>query len=214
VINTLIEQRKQAVRKGFFICAFVLLLGLSSLWAQKFEITPFAGYQFGGNVSARDADLSIKDSTAFGLTVDIYVRPNIYLELTYIHQDTDVDINDYLTVKRFMLDTVVQYFQIGGLIETQSGSLRPFGIFTAGATLFNPKEAGISSAWRLSFTIGGGAKIFFSEHLGIRLQGQLLFPYITGGGGFFCGLPGGCYITLEGNLMVQANVTAGVILAF
>ena len=47
-----------------------------------------------------------------------------------------------------------------------------------------------------------------------RLEGRLHFPFISGGSGFWCGLPGGCAITVGGELMVQATLNAGVIFAF
>ena len=149
----------------------------------------------------------------YGVILDITVRPNTKLELSYSRQDTRVEFRG-VGFESANIDASVEYWQIGGLVEYPRDRVRPFGLFTLGATHFNPKEAGISSVWRFSGTIGGGVKVFLSPNIGLRLQGRLLMPYISGGSSIFCGLPGGCYVTLGGTVLLQADVTAGLILAF
>jgi hypothetical protein len=197
--------------------SFLVLLtfgwGLSSGWAQQAEITPLIGFQFGGKFSVQRGSLNIKDAMNYGVILDITVRPNTQLELSYSRQDTRVEFRG-VGIDNPIIDAAVEYWQIGGLVEYPKDRVRPFGLFTLGATHFNPKTTGISSVWRFSGTVGGGVKVFLSPNLGLRLQGRLLFPYIAGGSSIFCGLPGGCYVTLGGTVMLQADVTAGLILAF
>ena len=137
------------------------------------------------------------------------------LELAYIRQDTELWLRDALTgIKSPLFDMAVEHFQIGGLYELRPGRVRPFGLFTAGLTHFNPKPKERSSEWRFSFGFGGGVKAFVSEHLGFRFQGRLLFPYFGGGGGLWCSAPGGCFVTLDGRVALQLDFTGGIILAF
>jgi hypothetical protein len=201
----------------FLRFAFLLILtvglGLSSTWAQQVEITPLVGYQFGGKITVQRGTLNIKDDLNYGVILDITVRPNTQLELSYSRQDTQVEFRGAV-VDNPVIDATVEYWQIGGLIEYPRDRVRPFGLFTLGATHFNPKETGIGSVWRFSGTIGGGVKVFLSPNIGVRLQGRLLLPYISGGSSIFCGLPGGCYVTVGGRVLLQADATAGLILAF
>jgi opacity protein-like surface antigen len=196
-----------------FLVMLTFGLGLSSGWAQQVEITPLIGYQFGGKVTVQRGTLNIKDSMNYGVILDITVRPNTQLELSYSRQDTRVEVRG-VNIDNPIHDATVEYWQIGGLVEYPKDRVRPFGLFTLGATHFNPKTAGVSSVWRFSGTIGGGVKVFLSPNIGLRLQGRILLPYLSGGSSFFCGLPGGCYVTLGGTVLLQADVTAGLILAF
>ena len=188
-------------------------LGLSTAWAQQVEITPLVGYQFGGKITVQRGSLNIKDDLNYGVILNITVRPNTQVELSYSRQDTRVEFRG-VGFENVNIDASVEYWQIGGLVEYPKDRVRPFGVFTLGATHFNPKATGVSSVWRFSGTIGGGVKVFLSSNIGLRLQGRLLLPYMTGGSSIFCGLPGGCYVTLGGTVLIQADVTAGLILAF
>ncbi len=201
----------------------VMVIGFSapSAFAQygydshRFEISPFAGYQFGGRLSVQAGTLSIKDDLNYGATLDFYLRPGMQVELAYIRQDTELWLRDALTgIKSPLFDMAVEYFQIGGLYEIRPGRVRPYGLVTAGLTHFNPKPKERSSEWRFSFGFGGGVKAFVSEKIGFRFQGRLLFPYFSAGGGFWCSVPGGCFVALDGRLLVQADFTGGIFLAF
>ena len=187
--------------------------GFSPVRAQQVEVTPLVGYQFGGKFTVQRGTLNIKDDLNYGVIMDITVKPNAQLELSYSRQDTRVEFRG-VGFENVNIDATVEYWQIGGLVEYPKDRVRPFGLFTLGATHFNPKATGVSSVWRFSGTIGGGVKVFLSPNVGLRLQGRLLLPYISGGSTIFCGLPGGCYVTLGGTVLLQADVTAGLILAF
>ena len=181
----------------------------------RFEISPFVGYQFGGKLNVRAGTLSIKDAMNYGAALDIYIRPGVQIELAYIRQDTELWLRDVLTgIKSPLFDMAVEYFHIGGLYELRPGRVRPYGLVTAGLTHFNPKPKERSSEWRFSFGFGGGIKAFVTERIGFRFQGRLLFPYFGSGGGLWCSAPGGCFVSLDGRLVVQADFTGGIFLAF
>lgn len=204
----------------FFILIFALgllptLAQQSATW-NKFEITPFVGYHFGGKISVRDGNLTFKDNIGYGVIADISVRPGMQVEILYSHQPSELRLKNYATgVQESLFDASIDYWQIGGLAEFFKGGMaKPFGVMTLGVTHLNPKEVGYSSEVRFSFGLGGGAKIQPSQHIGFRLDGRLYFTYIAGGGGLWCGLPGGCWVTLGGEAIVQAQLNAGLIIAF
>jgi len=198
-----------------------LILGALPGFAQqpppwnRIEITPFVGYQFGGSIRIRDGHLRIKDDVNFGFALDITLRPGAQLEFMYNRQSTEMRIETFYTPKETLFDLAMEYYQIGGLYEVYRDDMfRPFGVMTLGFAHFSPQKSEISSEVRFAFGLGGGVKVFPAQHVGLRLEGRLHFPFVSGGSGFWCGLPGGCAITLGGELMVQVSLNAGLILAF
>ena len=106
----------------------------------------------------------------------------------------------------------VGYIQIGGVQEMDMDNIRPFGVFTLGTTYFKPQDATYQDAWKFSVTLGGGVKIWFSDRVGIRLQGRLMLPMFWGGVGFTVGT-GGAGLTMGGGTsMVQGDFTGGLII--
>ena len=205
------------------LLTLILMTGICSfpLFAQygydshRFEISPFAGYQFGGKLGIQAGTLSIKDVMNYGVALDIYIRPGVQIELSYTRQDTELRLRDIFTGQRSPLfDMAVEYYQIGGLYELRTGRVRPYGLLSVGLTHFNPKPKDRSSEWRFSFGFGGGVKAFVTERIGFRFQGRMLFPYFGQGGGLWCSAPGGCFVSLDGRLVVQADFTGGIFLAF
>jgi hypothetical protein len=200
----------------------IFALGLLPTFAQqstagdRFEIAPFVGYHFGGKIRVREGDISIKDNIGYGIMVDIALRPGTKLEILYSHQPSELRLKRYATgIRETLFDASVDYWQIGGLQEFyKQGITQPFAVATLGVTHLNPKSVNASSELRFSFGFGGGAKIMPSEHFGFRLDGRLYLTYIAGGAGFWCGLPGGCWVTMGGEMMAQVQLNAGLIIAF
>ncbi|MEE8604385.1 MAG: hypothetical protein V3S65_03340 [Candidatus Aminicenantaceae bacterium] len=209
------------MKKNLLTLILMIGIGAIPIFAQyeydshRLEISPFAGYQFGGKLSVQAGTLSIKDAMNYGVALDFYIRPGMQVELAYIRQDTELRLANVLTGQKSPLfDMAVEHYQIGGLYEIRPGRVKPFALLTAGLTHFNPKPKDRSSEWRFSFGFGGGIKAFVSERIGFRFQGRLLFPYFPQGGGLWCSAPGGCFVALNGRLIVQADFTGGIFLAF
>ena len=91
-------------------------------------------------------------------------------------------------------------------------NIRPFGAFTLGTTYFTPQEGGYQDEWKFSMTLGGGVKIWFSDRVGIRLQGRLMLPMFWGGAGFSVGTGGSGFYLGGGTSMVQGDFTGGLII--
>jgi hypothetical protein len=130
----------------------------------------------------------------------------------YNRLDTEVTIIEELfdTVKS-AFNVSIQYFQGGAQFEMEKGKFRPFAAFTLGVTLFNPTINGINSDWRFSFTAGGGIKYYFLNDIGIRLQWRFLIPVYFSSGALFCGNEG-CGAVISGSaLLLQYDLTAGLV---
>ncbi len=173
------------------------------------EIIPIAGYQWGGGANTREGELNIKGNPQYGIALDYYVTRESAVELSYTRQDTELESRTFGGIRETLFDMSVEYFQIGGLRTFKSGRFQPFGMFTLGATRFAPKDVGVGDEWRFSTVLSLGGKFMATERIGLRLHGQLLMPFINGGGGFFCGGGAGCSVGIGGTAMVQGNVGGG-----
>jgi hypothetical protein len=161
------------------VVALLLLLLPAIASAQgRFELTPTASYNFGGSIDGEDTDffdvdLEAEDSQAFGLTFGIPLSPWAQIEILASRQSTELQFDEGLFGGDFdVADFDVAYYHVGGLFTWGSGQIHPFVVASLGVTQLDPDVAGASSESRFSASIGGGVKIFFNDHVGIRLEGR------------------------------------------
>jgi hypothetical protein len=165
--------------RRFFSLAWLLVFVPAAASAQnRFEITPTASYNFGGTIDAEetdlfDFDLEAADSAAFGITFDIPVSPWAQIELLASRQSTELEFDEGLFGgSTGVADFDVSYYHVGGLFSWGSGQIHPFIVASLGVTELSPDVPGASSETRFSASLGGGVKIFFSDHVGLRLEGR------------------------------------------
>ncbi len=176
----------------------------------KFELSGLYGYQWGGTVRGYDGDYVIASSGAWGIVADITIRPGAQIELSYSRQDADLMWKSK-GIEEKLFDVGVEYWQIGGLAEfKRQGNVRFFGLMTLGATHFDPKGSQYADDWRFSTVFGVGAKVFFSEKVGLRLQATMPVTWLWSTG--YCDWFYGCGVTGQG--VVQGNLSAGLTFAF
>ena len=185
----------------------VILLAASSASAREFEITPFFGYQFGGSVETfyegRYQDVDINDSENWGLMLNIGLSPTTQIELLYNTQNTKADANRFDD----SLDLNIDYWQVSLLWGFKPyEKVNPYLVFGIGGTWLRPD--GFSSLSRFSGNFGGGAKIYFSDRIGVRLEGRFYGTYISSSTSY-CD-PFWCYGYT--NSLYQFDVSAGLII--
>jgi hypothetical protein len=179
------------------------------------EVALWGGYQGGGSFDVEGGELHLPGAPSVGITVDVTVREDAQVELSYSRQATELRLRGgALAPSTTLMDMAVEYYQLGGLLEWPHARWRPFFAMTIGATRFAPEPADVASVWRFSGVLGGGTKLELTEHLRLRLQGRLLLPWISGSSSFFCSLPGGCLISVSGTVMAQGDVSAGLVAVF
>lgn len=194
--------------------ALLMLVCIASLVpsvteAREFEITPFIGYQFGGDVSTfyqnQYQDVSIDSSENFGLMLNLGLSEMIQLELLYNTQDTTAN------AQRFddSLGLNIDYWQLSMLWGfSPESQINPYVVFGIGGTWLRPD--GFDSTSKFSGNIGGGVKIFFSDSIGVRLEGRFYGTYINSTTSY-CD-PFWCYG--YNNSLYQFDVSAGLIIRF
>ena len=206
------------VRTCLILFALVLLCVPSSAWGQrkKGDISVNVGWQWGGGITTPDGRFEVAPSINYGLEVNVLARREGEIVLLYNRQDSEVIQRGGGAVPDDTLFGVaVNYFQIGGAgIAPVDGPLKPYVALTLGLTWFDPKQSGVSSSWRFSGSLGGGIKISPTERIGFRAQGRWWFNIITAGSTWWCGLPGGCAVSVSGTVISQGEVSGGLMVNF
>lgn len=196
----------------------IILLCHDSVQAQgRFEITPFGGYMFGGKMRFYEGDFKIQDNATYGILLDAEIAPGTKIELFWSQMNTTAEFRagfGYEDLRIDPFDINVGYIQVGSLREIDYDNIKPFGIITLGTTYFSPQGTRYDQTWKFSTTLGGGAKIFFTDRIGIRLQGRLMLPMFWGGAGLSVGSGGAGFTVGAGTSMVQGDFSAGLIFAF
>ncbi|RLD61951.1 MAG: hypothetical protein DRJ05_01450 [Bacteroidetes bacterium] len=202
---------------GIIALAFLLVYPNSVSAQGKIELSPLVGYQFGGKLRMYEGDLKIKDDMNYGLAISTEMAQDTRLEFIWTSMQTSADFRPYYGYGYLEggFDLNINYYQIGGLKEFPSGgAVVPFGEFTMGAVQFTPSDVNVSETWRFSVALGGGAKIWLSDRIGIRLQGRLLMPLYFQGVSLYAGTGGSGMGVGAGVPILQGDFMAGLIFAF
>lgn len=189
-----------------------------SLSAQgKIEITPMGGYMFGGKIRFYEGDFKIKDNADYGLALDAEVAHDTKIEISWNHMISTAEFNPYFGYDELQIapfDIYAGYIQVGAVREMDLDNVTPFGLLTIGTAYFIPQGTRYDQTWKFGASLGGGAKIWLSDHLGIRLQGRLLMPMFWGGAGLSVGTGGAGVSVGASTTMLQGDFLGGLIFAF
>ena len=200
-------------------CILFLLPVAAAAQAGRVEITPLAGYRLEGDFDDPDGELidlgedaRVDEGSVFGVVVDVPLSYNWKLQLLANRQETSFIADDgLLTPDRELGDLTLTMVHAGFAFEWGAGHVRPYISVTGGITRLDPQFSGLDAENRLSGSLGGGVKIFFSEHLGLRLDGR----------GYWTNLDDDAfddrdrrrrYDTDDG--LYQAEASAGLVIAF
>jgi hypothetical protein len=197
--------------------SFVLLAAAVPAAAQTVEITPFAGYRFGGSFELVDdgRNLEVKESAAFGASLGVSVAADGELEALYSRQDTRLASGGLFTSTPFF-DLVVETYQLGGnyLLREEEDRVRPYIGVGLGVTRLVPEPNDLEHETRFSASFAGGVKAYFSHHFGLRLEVRGLFTILESDSRVFCDSFGGCLVHTSGTELSQGEVRGGLIVRF
>jgi hypothetical protein len=186
----------------------------------QFEITPYGAFSFGGTFNDADGEISasLDDSESFGLLLNFREASNTQWEILYSRQSTIAGI-DQLQGSDINVDLDIHYLQGGGTYQGDGDKVRPYLAATIGVAHIDVKSSGFDSDSFFSFSLGPGLQIFPHERFGIRLEARFFGTLVRSGSNLFCvSDPGnamaGCALTVNGEVMWQTHVMAGVVFRF
>jgi hypothetical protein len=177
------------------------------------DVTPFAGWRFGGELNTQQAGYtsssSIGPAASFGAIIDIPVGNPRSLELYYSREPTTIS---GALAGSPVRDVTVSVYHLGlaEAVPTHDPRLSWLIVGSAGIT-----ELAASGASQTHFSVGvGGAVLFMaSEHVGVRLDLRALLT-LTGGGSGAVACSGGCVAQIYSTAFAQGEVGLGVIARF
>ena len=177
------------------------------------EITPYAGYTTGGNFedNTTGANLDVKDGGSFGLVLGVPDTPETQYELFYGFQRTKVTGGGTFGGGT-LFDLDIHYLHLGGAYMFPGNTVRPFLSGGLGATHFVPHGSGTSQKTYFSLSLGGGAKIPISGHVGLRFEGRGFLTILPDTTEVFCVSSGGaaCSVRVKGDVLGQLLLMAGI----
>ncbi len=209
--------QKSTIR-WFFICCLAATPVAAEEKPSRFELTPFAGYQFGGEfeLEINDTELELDEAQSFGLIFNVDVDADRQYEFLYSRQETELD-NEGLFLNEPVLDLDVEYLHVGGTLAFAGDSVRPYVVGTIGLSRFDPQGSGLDSETFFSFSFGGGAKLFADKRIGIRLEGRFFATLIDSDTEIFCRSGADtnfCAVKVDGDLLLQWQAMAGLVFRF
>jgi hypothetical protein len=189
------------------------------------EISPFAGYRFGGSFDSDDTedtgagvDVDIDDHSSYGLIVNWPAEPNTEYEVFFSRQSTSLETDSLFAPGEPVLDELdITHLQLGGTYLFEGDRAWPFMVATIGASRFEPDNSAYDSETFFAFSIGGGYKIALTPRIGLRLEGRALASVVSSDSAVFCRsdeVSSGCLIAVRGSLVWQWETSAGLRVRF
>ncbi len=190
---------------------------------RRLELTAFGGWEVSSDVTTSTGSIQIDDAPGYGVALDWALAPGQQAELLWVYSATDARLRGTIPGAQgsssFPVDS--HYLQLGGTYAVSRGTVEPFVSGSLGAALYLPGTIQLdgggtlapAATWRFAFTLGGGAKIWLGDRIGLRLQARLLAPVFFSGAAFYSG-PGGSALTVSAGIpYVQGDFSAGLTFA-
>ena len=146
----------------------------------RFELTPFAGYRWGGTIFADQTfvftqDVDVKSSANFGIDLGIPVGDSgMKIELMANRQSSELETtNGLFNPSNGVADIDITYLHAGLQIPfARSRNITPFFVVSAGIANLDPQLAGVSDETRFSASAGIGVKAPISDSVAFRFEGR------------------------------------------
>ena len=217
--------------RKFIVLVFVIACGASCALAQdsflqKFEVTPFGGYKFGGKInvsgqSGTEENLLIASNYDYGAMIDYSIWENFQAEFMLVRQPSTLSLQDFSTTPpttTALTNTTLSTYTFGAAYSFRGDSkIKPFIAGGAGWTNFtnidNPNGVYLGFYNKFAYNIGGGIKYYFSKYAGFRFDFRYFATRTTPGTGEECSYVG-CYEVSTTNHANQGDLNFGLILKF
>jgi len=216
-----------AFGKAFFV-SLMLLCAASIVQAQRqYEITPFVGTRFGGNIDVSQEGnpnvdyLKIKSSVDYGIMAGVTFWDSFEAEFMWNRQPTSLTSHDpfnntYTYVSSMNFD--MYQFDVLYSFLSPDRKLRPFAVAGVGFSHYGAGSVNgqpvLGFSNRFAYNLGGGVKYFFNPHWGLRAEIRWSPTHTTSGLSEYCDPFYGCAPTTTANKAEQGQANIGVIFRF
>ncbi len=177
------------------------------------ELSVWSGYMFGGKYDRYGYYYNIADGQDWGGALSVEFASNTFGEFTYNFLGTTADYrleNTVILPELKTEDININYFQLGTQhIFGRNEQVQPFGLVSLGMTYFNRDKN--DDIYAFSGMLGAGVKVFFTDNIGIRLQGRFMVPMYFSGIGFSIGTGGTSGGAYWGAYALQGDFSGGII---
>lgn len=211
------------MRHSLLAAAFTLAVLLpGSAYAQegRIELVPFAGWMFGGAYEADIGDFEIQESVGYGATLSFNMGRGAFIDLTYVRQDSDVELDSPLSDPDVDLKLSTNYIHIGGHREfgQYQAKFRPYIGGSLGMVIFDGEVNGDDRDNNEEFSLGlnGGFKYLFGteQRFGLRADMRGLWSWLPNDDyGYWCDFYG-CFVVQGTNTIAQGLASGGLIIKF
>jgi opacity protein-like surface antigen len=210
---------RQILGLALFLLAFPSLSAAqTSAEPLNFELTPFAGYRFGGEFDVADSDttLNLNDSPSFGLLFNIRQHANTQWEILYSQQKTDTTATGS-AANGAAVDVDIHILQGGGTYQGDGDTFMPYLAATIGGTHIKVHSGSSQSDTFWSGSIGLGLQIRPTERIGLRLEARGYGTLTSSSTDLFCQTgpeQNVCAIRIDGTVLWQLETFAGIVVRF
>lgn len=174
--------RKLLLSAGFLCAA-------SSLFAQYYEVAPVLGYTFSGKVDNGYGTYDMSNTFLYGGRIDVQITDLSYFELSVRRIDPTISYTSANGQESSKIDAGTAHYMVGYLREFTDGKIKPYGVISAGTSRYWTKaNATDYHQWFFSTEFGLGAKMFFNDNIGLRMQASVTTPWDFAGGGMYWGV--------------------------
>ncbi len=215
-------------RSGLAVAALIALVAAPTTRAgaqsayptSRGELTPFAGYQWGGTLNTDSfgtipsGELHEQSAFSWGVLLSYNTNWDSAFEIFYLRQSADVQFNPDREESRDVGTLANNYIQFGGRRDINTGGrITPFISGTLGVNILDASDTG--SEWRFAFSLGGGTRIKLpNPRLGLRVDVRwLATPVPSGDYATWCDA-WGCYATGGTAWLHQGQASGGLSIAF
>jgi hypothetical protein len=206
------------------LTSIALALAAAAARGQTVEITPVAGYRFGGgfateivtdSATSGVVDYEVEDAASLGAQLAFRVSRDGEIEVLYSRQGTRLETGGLFTGVP-VFDLALETWHAGGnyLFGEEDARVRPYIGMGLGVTRLLPEPEGLEDETRFSASFAGGAKIWLGKRVGVRVEARGFFTFLESDSQSFCQTGQGCQVHAQGSDISQVEVRAGVVLRF
>lgn len=214
------------MKKVTLLIIISAVLSGSNAFSQGLRLNVYSSYVFDDQVDSYNDQNdfyngTIKGGYQWGGGLEFMAHPNYGVELMYLRQNTSAPLNYYSNGIKFTnFDLGVNYIMLAGnrYFRKPGGMVEGFGGAMAGVNVMSVKNPdnnnNKTSKTFFSWGFRGGANIWATETVGIKLQVQILSAVQSVGGGFYFGTGGaGAGVSTQSSIY-QFGLGGGLVFKF